>query len=188
MLILAHTGITFGLFKLISQILFKVKRDLSFKNSDPPAKIKVDYRLIFLGSMFPDIIDKPLGMLIFSNLIANGRIYTHTLLVNLLLVFIGTYLTRRKKFNFLIFSLSSCFHLVLDEMWKTPRTLLWPLYGLEFPRGDISHWWEHILYGLLANPWVYVPEIVGGAILFAFCFILIKRNMLGKFLLQGYIE
>jgi len=206
MLLLAHTGITLGIFNLCQRIFFRISSyrkkggelvppiksyGLSSVNPDPPVNPKkwgIDYRLILLGSMFPDIVDKPLGMLIFADLVANGRVYTHTLLVNLVLVLIGVYLLKKKRFGFLIFSLSSCFHLILDEMWLTPQTLFWPLYWWGFPREDISHWWENIFYGLFANPWVYVPEIIGGVILISFGLTLIKRKVVGEFLLKGTVE
>jgi len=161
---------------------------LSPVNPDPPANSKkwhIDYHFILLGSMFPDIVDKPLGMLIFANLIANGRVYTHTLLVNLMLVLIGIYLLRRKGPNFLTFSLSSCFHLILDEMWLDVQTLLWPLYGWGFPKKDISHWWVNTFQGLFTNPWVYIPEIIGAMILARLGLMLIKKRMVDEFLFRG---
>ncbi len=109
MLVLAHAGITLGIFNL-SQRIF--------------AKWHIDYRFVLLGSMFPDIADKPIGMLIFANAIASGRVYFDTLLVNLILLLFGFYLLRRKRPHFLIFSLAFSFHLVLDRMWLFPATFL----------------------------------------------------------------
>jgi len=203
MLLLAHTGITLGVFNISQRIFstissyrkkdkrltFLVKSsDLSPVNPDSPVNSKkwhIDYRFVLLGSMFPDIIDKPLGMLIFANLIANGRVYTHTLLVNLIFILIGIYLLKKKRFNFFIFSVSSCSHLILDEMWLDLQTLLWPLYGWGFPKEDISHWWENIFQGLFTNPWVYVPEIIGAMILARLGLMLIKKRMVGEFLFRG---
>ncbi len=170
MLVLAHAGITLGIFNL-SQRIF--------------ARWHIDYRFVLLGSVFPDIADKPLGMLIFANAIANGRVYFHTLLVNLILLSVGFYLLKRKRPHFLTFSLASCFHLVLDRMWLFPATFLWPLYGWKFPQGDISHWWQNMLDGLLSNPWIYSSEIMGATILLAFAIMLIKKETVGKFLLKG---
>ena len=206
MLLLAHTGITLGFFYLCRKIYFKIasfkgkkkETDISpvessaiaTPDSDPPLKtsnLEVDFRLVILGSMFPDMVDKPVGMFIFANFIANGRIYTHTLLFNLILVTIGICFLRRKRINFFIFGLSSCFHLLLDEMWLTPRTLFWPLYGWDFPREDISHWWDNIFQALCSNPRVYVPEIIGIIILLGIGIKLIKKGMVREFLSQGKI-
>ena len=205
MLLFAHTGLTLGVIGLSCRVFSKLSShrgrkvkpipspvlSLSSTNSDPPVdsrKWQVDYRFILLGSMFPDIVDKPLGMLIFAGSIANGRVYTHTLIVNITLVLIGIYLIKRKKPNFFLFSISSCFHLVLDEMWLTPKTLFWPFLGWGFPRENLSCWWENIFQALFTNPWVYVPEIIGALIITVFGLILIKRRMLGKFLSQGIIR
>ena len=205
MLLFAHTGLTLGVIGLSCRVFSKLSShrgrkvkpipspvlSLSSTNSDLPAdsrKWQVDYRFILLGSMFPDIVDKPLGMLIFAGSIANGRVYTHTLIVNITLVLIGIYLIKRKKPNFFLFSISSCFHLVLDEMWLTPKTLFWPFFGWGFPRENLSCWWENIFQALFTNPWVYVPEIIGALIITVFGLILIKRRMLGKFLSQGIIR
>jgi len=201
MLLFAHTGITLGVFSLSYRIFSRLsshRKESSIKspaflpasstNSDPPANSKkwyIDYRFVLLGSMFPDIIDKPLGMIIFAGSIANGRVYTHTLFVNLILILIGAYLAKRKKPNFLFFSFCSCFHLVLDQMWLTPKTLFWPFFGWGFPKEDISYWWENIFQALLTNPWVYGPEVIGAAVIITFGLLLIKRRAIGKFLLQG---
>ncbi len=209
MLLFAHTGITLGIFSLSHHIFSRIslyrkkeikfvsfaKSSISFSrspaNPDPPANSKkwyIDYRFVLLGSVFPDIVDKPLGMLIFANPIANGRVYTHTIIVNLILVLIGICLVKRKRPNFLIFSLASCFHLVLDEMWLTPQTLFWPLFGWGFPKEDISHWWEGIFQALFTNPWVYVPEVIGAVVIITFGLTLIKRRAIGKFLFQGIMR
>ena len=191
MLVFGHTGITLGIFNLSHSLLSGYFSNPAFMSvstksaSTNSTKWHIDYRLVLLGSMFPDIIDKPIGILIFANAIANGRVYFHTLLVNLILLLVGFYLLKRKRPHFLIFSLASCFHLVLDRMWLFPTTFLWPLYGWRFPQGDISHWWQNMLNGLLTNPWVYWPEIIGATILLTFTIILIKKEAVGKFLLKG---
>lgn len=207
MLLFAHTGITLGVFSLSYRIFSKLlsyRKEVKFIssikspafsptssiNSDPPAKSKkchIDYRFVLLDSMFPDIVDKPLGMLIFAGLIANGRVYTHTLLINLILVLIGIYLLKRRGPNFLIFGSCSCFHLVLDEMWLTPKTLFWPVFGWGFPKENLSQWWENIFQALFTNPWVYVPEVIGATVIITFGLALIKRRAIGKFLLQGSV-
>ncbi|MFP3975182.1 MAG: hypothetical protein ACLFVK_03050, partial [Dehalococcoidia bacterium] len=51
----------------------------------------IDYRIALIGSMLPDIIDKPLGIYIFTETFSNGRIYAHTLLFFLVLLLIGLF-------------------------------------------------------------------------------------------------
>jgi len=197
MLLFAHTGLTLGLFaltrRIISPVFFSGKKSVSNKPTEanslfiqakPSHPWPIDYRIVLLGSMFPDIIDKPLGMLFFPHLLGAGRIYAHTLLVNAVLVLIGIFLLKKKR-GFLVFSLASCFHLVLDQMWLTPKTLLWPLYGWRFPPSDIPHWWQNMFQALFSNPLVYLPEIMGLVILIIFGLRLLKKRMLFKFLSEG---
>jgi len=90
----------------------------------------------------------------------------------LVLLGVGWLLYRRKRPGFLCLALASTGHLVLDRMWEMPRILFWPLYGLAFPAegepgaAQVPLWWHM----LLADPWVYVPEMIGGLILLYFVF------------------
>lgn len=191
MLLFGHTGITLGIFSLSCRLLSACFSHPAFmpvstkSASTNSRKWHIDYRLVLLGSIFPDIIDKPIGILIFANAIANGRVYFHTLLLNLILLSVGFYLLKRKRPHFFIFSLASFFHLALDRMWRFPTTFLWPLYGWRFPQGDISNWWQKMLNALLTNSRVYWFEIVGATILLTFAIILIKKERVSKFLLKG---
>ena len=58
--------------------------------------------------------------------------------------------------------------LIFDQMWLTPQTLLWPLYGFAFEKIDLTHWAQGIFYALVTYPAVYIPKIVGGGILILF--------------------
>jgi uncharacterized membrane protein len=77
-----------------------------------------------------------------------------------------------KKYNFsgiLLLALGSVIHLVLDQMWLTPQTLFWPLFGLGFPKfNDLEDYSGYIWYELTRNPQAYVPEMVGLIILASF--------------------
>ncbi len=50
---------------------------------------RVDYRLILLGSLLPDTIDKPVGLLILRDFFSNGRIFGHSFLFSLLILAAG---------------------------------------------------------------------------------------------------
>ncbi|MEW5898539.1 MAG: hypothetical protein AB1652_05100 [Bacillota bacterium] len=56
-------------------------------------------------------------------------------------------------------------HHILDGMWRFPGTYLCPFYGWSFPKGDPKGWFWQWVSSLLTNPWVYVPEIIGGVVL-----------------------
>jgi inner membrane protein len=116
--------------------------------------------LVALGSMLPDIIDKPLGCFIFGSA-SNGRIYAHTLLFLMVLMVLAFF---NPKVTWLAGGVLA--HLFLDQMWSSPVILLWPLLG-SFPLHDplsLSGYLELLLIGL-KNPGVYIPEILGLAYL-----------------------
>ena len=121
MLLFAHIGITIGIFFIIGLLVPSLKPDIK-------------YRYVALGSLLPDIIDKPIGRFILADSIANGRIFAHTLIFLLILVMFSLYIYRTKKDkNMLIISGASFFHLIEDQMWKHTDTLFWPLFGWDFP-------------------------------------------------------
>lgn len=99
----------------------------------------IDMRLLLVGSLLPDIIDKPVGMFFFRDSLSNGRIFCHTLLFLILVTVAGLYFYRRYSKTWLLaFSFGTLTHLVFDQMWRTPQTLFWPLFGLPFERADIK--------------------------------------------------
>ncbi len=82
----------------------------------------VDYRLVMLGAVLPDIVDAPWG----------GARYAHTLvfavalLVVVMLATIGRRVLRRRLLGLPIGALV---HLVLDGVWTQPRAFWWPFKG-----------------------------------------------------------
>lgn len=148
----------------------------------------VDIRLLLIGSLLPDIIDKPLGTFLFRDSLSNGRIYCHTLLFLILITLVGLFLYRYcSKTWFLVLSFGTFTHLLLDQMWLTPRTLLWPLYGFSFEKIDLTYWMQVMFYALLTNPTVYIPEFVGAAIVICFVWLLARRGKLYTFFRNGQI-
>jgi hypothetical protein len=120
MLLFGHVGVTLGIFYGLSFFI-------------PQLGTIIDPAYLVIGSLLPDLIDKPLGTLIFPSAIANGRMITHTLLFSVTLSLLGIYLYV-KIGDIRVFTLAagSISHLVEDKMWKAPRTLFWPLIGWRF--------------------------------------------------------
>jgi len=111
---------------------------------------------VALGSMLPDIIDKPLAQLTDG---IQGRSFAHTILF--LLILLGLAYSMR-NIMFASISLGIFVHLALDFMWTQPVILFWPAFG-NFPQGshlDTLAYIELLLRGL-HNPAVLVPEIIG---------------------------
>lgn len=117
-----------------------------------------DMAFLALGSMLPDIIDKPLGLLAFGTPAA-GRTICHTLLFVLVLAALAFYL---KDLRLASVSVGVLAHLTLDFMWQSPVILFWPLFG-NFPvvrELGVSDYIQVLLNGL-RNPMVGVPEVLG---------------------------
>jgi inner membrane protein len=116
------------------------------------------FLFVAVGSMLPDIIDKPLGYLIYGSM-ANGRIFAHTLLFLFVLATIAAIL-RSRALGSLSFGVLA--HLVLDSIWTTPVILLWPLLG-DFPikpNLSVLGYFEMLMRGL-ENPEILIPEVLG---------------------------
>ena len=123
---------------------------------------RIDYRVVLLGAIVPDLIDKPLGRIFFPEYFQTGRLFGHTLLMATFLL-LGIQLTLRGATARRWFILPICMliHQVLDGMWNDPITWFWPLFGTEFPPDPApGHW-----LGLLTSPWQLAGEVVGLAVL-----------------------
>ncbi len=146
----------------------------------------IDYRLVILGSMLPDIIDKPLGGIILKETLGNGRIYCHTLLFLLVFSGLGLFLWYAyRKSWLLVLAVGIFFHHVLDFMWLLPQTFLWPMYGWGFAKGDPDGWFWQWIETLLTKPHVFIPELIGVVILTLFVFELVHHKKLREFINTG---
>lgn len=139
---------------------------------------KADFAFLALGSMLPDILDKPLGLIVFGtpNM---GRTFGHTLFFLLLLAALAYYY-RDIRMSSLAWGV--LIHSGLDFMWNSPDILLWPLLG-DFPAAaylDTLSYLEMLISGL-GNPIILVPEILGFCYLIFFVY---ERRMK----IQGQIK
>jgi inner membrane protein len=213
MLVLGHAGITLGIATALEAIRSKTLFTKAHESPHAPSSAKdalpnhimdckrislfsnlarcMDIRILLVGSLLPDIIDKPVGHFIFRNIFANGRIFCHSFLFLCFIFLAGIILYYRRRQNWLlVLSFGSFIHLVLDQMWLTPQTLFWPLYGLAFPRGDPDplHWLGGIISALFADPSTCIPEVIGAAILGIFLWQLIRAKAIGSFIRKGKVE
>ncbi len=80
-----------------------------------------------VGSILPDIIDKPLGYIIFPE-IGDGRLIAHALL-GLCIIGIIALLFQRDILVAGALAGGVVLHQILDEMWKIPVNWLYPFLG-----------------------------------------------------------
>ena len=210
MLLFGHVGITlasvaigFGLIgKLRHGITEDSVEDISLTSDSSPSNTEpgskksffrslanhVDIRFLFVGSMLPDIIDKPVGIYLFRETFSSGRIFSHTLLFLVLLAVVGLLIRSYSGKTWgLALSIGTLFHLVLDQMWRTPKTLFWPIFGIAFERVETTYWLGNILQALLSEPEVYAPEIIGLIAFVWFTWELLRHRAIIKFLKQGRV-
>ena len=83
MLLFGHIGITLGVFIVLGIL-------------HPQINSIIDKKFLIIGALLPDLIDKPLRMVIFSSCLANGRIIGHTLLFSVIILLIGLFLYDKK--------------------------------------------------------------------------------------------
>lgn len=138
----------------------------------------VDFRLVLLGSILPDLIDKPLGAVLHLE----ARLWAHSLLflAGILALSLWPALRGLRWVGF-----GDAVHLLVDLIWQQPTVALWPFLGLAFPAGEQS--FGGYLVTLLTDPYVQFGEIVGGAILLATAwhYRLFSRKRMKRFLRDG---
>ncbi len=154
MFLLGHTGLTAALGELLSRR--GVMRLL-------------DIRVLLIGSILPDMVDKPLAFL----LGIEGRNVGHSLLFSVALtLFLALPLVlprlyprrvaRRLSNPLPLLSIGLWTHLLLDMMWLQPRIALWPFLRVGFEPAVFSLL-ELIL--TLMDPYVLGGELAGLGVL-----------------------
>lgn len=175
MLFFGHAGLTTGIFYLLGKV-----RDIK----------KIDYRFVLIGALLPDIIDKPLGLIILNY--GNGRLIAHTLVFALLLTMIAlwkkdTPIDSKGVMHMRLYALSggTWIHLLLDSMWLFPATLLWPFLG-SFQHGNIT---IYAIGDSITQPLNYLSEAAGLAIIvyIAIKHKMYRKKMIARFVRDGHI-
>jgi hypothetical protein len=118
--------------------------------------------LATLGSIIPDLVDKPMGSLIYGDILGHGRLYLHTLLLLILFACLGLLVMHFYRSN-LITVLAGLFglHQAMDLMWLTPVTWFFPFLGA-FPTEvpvDPAGWLFALEVGSLSE-WVFLGVLV----------------------------
>jgi hypothetical protein len=203
MLLFAHAGLATAAVLIVQKITFprrsEVQGRTNVKTDEQNTGIilnseicrtwdfwtNIDFRLVMVGSLLPDIIDKPVGTFFFKDVVGNGRIYFHTLLTLIVLSAIAYGMYRKWRDSRLLTLAFGVFtHLLLDSMWLYPRTLFWPLLG-NFEKSDTSGWLQDLWHWLFTEPEYYIPEIIGLTLLVIIGIYLVKQRRVGVFLKQG---
>lgn len=120
---------------------------------------RADLRWVIFFTLVADIVDKPLGLWVFKETINNGRVWFHSLAVNLL-VSLVLVLARKPG----VYALALWLHQLCDLMWTRPWVALWPLTG-RFGYRDLA--FDDWVYAIF-NPYNVVSDAIGLVVLAAF--------------------
>jgi hypothetical protein len=83
-----------------------------------------------VGSILPDLIDKPLGHIFLAGTVNFGRIYFHSLIFLLAFIIAGLLIWWKfRSFIGIALALGVLSHQVLDRMWAAYWNWLWPFFG-----------------------------------------------------------
>jgi len=195
-LILGHVGITFGV-AVAAEAALRVRHGNTgprgfvarIRRATASLARRVDLRLMMVAALLPDIIDKPLGLLVLGDTYGTGRLFCHALIFPVALAAVGLLLWHVRRVSaLLILAYGSALHLVLDAMWRTPTTLFWPITAITTHAGSPGNWLSRVLEGLLHNPATYVPEIAGAIILLPLAYVVCRGTGPIRFLRSGTVE
>ncbi|MDP4145344.1 MAG: metal-dependent hydrolase [Bacillota bacterium] len=180
MIFFGHVGLTTAAVKTYENIVLKKKEGRNLPH--------IDYRAVMIGSILPDIIDKPIGAFFFRSTFHNSRIIAHSLLFSMTLVILGIYrINKYNKSNLFLLGISSVIHQILDSMWDFPGTFYWPVLGLKFPQRPEGDWLNESLTKLMTKPGTFIPELIGLAIVAYYLYKAYKKGRLKDFFKHGIL-
>ena len=146
MIFAGHIGLTLAIAKYgpraIADMSGRVKPTSGSHNFRPSWVERLDDRVLILGSVLPDIVDKPLALFIAPTLAGHSlRNYGHTLVFAILMLAAAIALAALVKRRWpVVLALASAGHLLLDMMWYSHRILLWPFSASTFSPRFIHEW------------------------------------------------
>ena len=112
MFLLGHIGLAIILLFVI--LMITNKTDMIYE---------IDLRIVAIFAILPDIIDKTVGIIIFSDTINNGRLFSHTLIFIIIFAIIYFMIIDSKAW---VYIFPVLMHQLLDQSWQDPATWFWP--------------------------------------------------------------
>jgi hypothetical protein len=170
-----HVAVTWGVARLLQQ--------------NNPRLARLDYRLLALSALAPDIIDKPLALFVFTDA-QTSQLIAHSLILNLLLLTLALLFWRPT----LPYTLAFTAHLVADRMWNHNESFWWPLFGWNqfwvFKPMNTPEVMLNVYLDIITQyPQVSVVELIALLYLGWFCYQhrLYRWQDLKAFVLRGYL-
>jgi membrane-bound metal-dependent hydrolase YbcI (DUF457 family) len=126
----------------------------------------MDLRWVMVGSLLPDVIDKPIGSVFFHQFFEAHRLFAHALVFPIIMLLGVLVVTRRGtgRKAWMGIVIGTLFHLVLDGAWSQPEAFWWPFFGWGFPiQADSAI--GALVTATLTDPWIWAGEALGLAYL-----------------------
>lgn len=89
---------------------------------------EIDYRLLAIAAVAPDLIDKPLAWAYFYRRYKSAVLFAHTLLMHVAVFALAVW----RWPQYLAYAIAFVGHAVLDRIWYFPDTFYWPFRGWRF--------------------------------------------------------
>jgi len=127
----------------------------------------MDLRWVAAGSLLPDLIDKPIGSILFHDTFGTHRLAAHAIAFPVAGLFAVLAVTGRGspiRKGLIALVIGVLLHLVLDAAWADPEAFWWPLLGGSFPEVADSALGP-LLRRMLSDPLVWAGEAAGAAYL-----------------------
>ncbi len=151
---------------------------------------QLDYRLLALSAMAPDLIDKPLALFVFTEA-QSSQLIGHSLFPHLILLVFGL-LAWRQALPYIV---ATNIHLIADRMWNHTESFWWPVFGWNtfwsFKPMNTPDAMFNIYVDIITRyPQVYVIEILALIYLIGFFikFRLFRWENLKYFVLTGRLD
>ena len=185
MLLAGHIGITLAVAKYaprsIRDINNRLRMPRRIHTFTQPWTERLDDRALIVGSMLPDIVDKPLALFLAPTLVGHSlRNYGHTLVFAVAILAVAIALVALTKRQWpLTLAWASAGHLVLDMMWFSHQILFWPFITSDFSPRYIHEWGPH------ADPIYFGAEALGLIVICWIVFRLLRTRNFRTWLLTG---
>ena len=119
-----------------------------------------------IGAIIPDLLDKPVGHILFAETLDSGRLFGHGLLFVFILLAAGIISYRRRN-SFVILAVAAGVfsHQILDAMWAMPVTWYFPLLGPYEPQEYINYFGGALMAEVSSlSEWVFLAASAGIAL------------------------
>lgn len=130
-----------------------------------------DRRLLFLsaiGALLPDIIDKPVGHILFKTSVDYGRLYMHGLMVLIILAACSLLLSKtRYWYPALALTAGVVSHQIIDCMWAYPVIWFYPFLG-PFPHYHFPDYFMMSFLREISSPSEWIFAIISTGIILRF--------------------